>query len=359
MSKASQSPFDFEKIRVSLLGWYEANKRDLPWRRDQDPYHIWVSEIMLQQTRVEAVREYYARFLRELPDIENLAACPEEKLLKLWEGLGYYNRVRNMKKAAERIMEEYGGVFPSSYEEILGLSGIGSYTAGAIASIAYSLPYPAVDGNVLRILMRLSDDPSDIAKAETKKRVEGILKENMPSDPGKWNQALMELGALVCLPNGEPLCQSCPWGDFCLARAHKTIDQRPVKSPKKARRIEKRSILLLSDGERILLHKRAKKGLLAGLYEFPNIEGWQEKKELLAYAKELGEEVLRIQELEEAKHIFTHVEWHMKGYLLRIEEAHESKKKEYFYASLEEVEEKYAIPSAFRVYTEFAKKWIE
>jgi A/G-specific adenine glycosylase len=350
---------DFERMIDPLLKWYQKEKRELPWRKDKDPYHIWVSEIMLQQTRVEAVKGYYARFLQELPDIASLAACPEEKLLKLWEGLGYYNRVRNMKKAAVSMMEDYGGLFPSSYEEILGLSGIGSYTAGAIASIAFSLPYPAVDGNVLRILMRVADDPSDISKAEVKKRVEKALKEHMPSDPGSWNQALMELGALVCLPNGEPHCQSCPWNEICLAKKKGTISRRPVKSPKKARRKEERAVLIISDGEKVLLHKRPKKGLLAGLYEFPNLEGKKSREELLEYAQKMGEHILRIQELEEAKHIFTHVEWHMKGYLLRIEEAHERLEKDYFYANLDELEKVYAIPSAFRLYTDFAKKWIE
>lgn len=358
MNKELLQQLDFAELTEPLLNWYQENKRDLPWRRDREPYHIWLSEIMLQQTRVEAVRGYYERFLKELPDIKSLAACPEEKLLKLWEGLGYYNRARNLKKAAEKIMEDYNGSFPTSYEEILALPGIGSYTAGAVASIAFSQPYPAVDGNVLRVLMRLGDDSSDIGKAEVKKGIEEILKENMPSDPRSWNQALMELGALVCLPNGEPHCALCPWEKNCFARANRTIGQRPVKSPKKARRIEKRSILLLSDGERVLLHKRPKKGLLAGLYEFPNVEGWQEKERLLAYARELGAGLLRIEELEEAKHIFTHVEWRMKGYLLRIEEAAEVGEKDYFYVDLKELETVYAIPSAFRVYTDFAKKWI-
>ncbi len=358
MSKELLQQLDFAKLTEPLLDWYQENKRELLWRKDQEPYHIWLSEIMLQQTRVEAVRGYYARFLEELPDIKSLAECPEEKLLKLWEGLGYYNRARNLKKAAEKIMEEHGGSFPSSYEEILALPGIGSYTAGAVSSIAFSLPYPAVDGNVLRVLMRVGDDPSDIAKAEVKKETEKILKVNMPSDPGSWNQALMELGALVCLPNGEPHCSLCPWKEICLAKANQRISQRPVKSPKKPRRIEKRSILLLSDGERVLLHKRPKKGLLAGLYEFPNMEDWQEEKVLLEYARGLGAEVLRIEELEEAKHIFTHVEWRMKGYLLRIEEAHELKGKDFLYVDLKELETLYAIPSAFRAYTNFAKKWI-
>lgn len=358
MDKGLLQQLDFAELTEPLLDWYQKNKRNLPWRRDKDPYHIWLSEIMLQQTRVEAVRAYYVRFLKELPDIESLAACPEEKLLKLWEGLGYYNRARNLKKAAEKIMEEHGGSFPSSYEEILALPGIGSYTAGAVASIAFSLPYPAVDGNVLRVLMRVGDDPSDIAKAEVKKRTEELLKENMPSDPRSWNQALMELGALVCLPKGEPHCALCPWGELCLARANQTIGQRPVKSPKKPRRVEKRSVLLLSDGEKVLLHKRPKKGLLAGLYEFPNMEGWQEQDALLSYAEELGAELLRIEELEEAKHIFTHIEWQMKGYLLRIEEANKVRGKDYFYADRKDLETVYAIPSAFRVYTNFAKKWI-
>ena len=211
--------FDLYKIVEPLLAWYEKNRRKLPWRENVSAYRVWVSEIMLQQTRVEAVKPYFARFIDALPDVSDLADCEEEKLLKLWEGLGYYNRVRNMQKAAKTVMEEYGGQLPDDYEKLLSLKGIGSYTAGAIASIAYGIPVPAVDGNVLRIITRLTQDESDIMKQSVKKRVEQALLEVMPQKrAGVFNQALMELGATVCVPNGAPLCEACPWKEFCLAK---------------------------------------------------------------------------------------------------------------------------------------------
>ena len=196
-----------EKIVKPLLAWYDKGRRILPWRESPTPYHVWVSEIMLQQTRVEAVKPYYDRFMQELPDIEALAKVDEEKLLKLWEGLGYYNRARNLKKSAEKIVIDYEGQMPDSYEELVKLTGIGSYTAGAIASIAFGKPYPAVDGNVLRILARLRLDERDILDAGVKRAVETELLQVIPKDrPGDFNQALMELGAVVCVPNGMPKC---------------------------------------------------------------------------------------------------------------------------------------------------------
>ena len=204
-----------EEIVEPLLSWYQENKRELPWRADPTPYHVWVSEIMLQQTRVEAVKGYYARFLEALPRIEDLARCPQEKLLKLWEGLGYYNRVKNMQKAALEIVEQYSGEIPEDYEKILGLPGIGSYTAGAIASIAYKIPKPAVDGNVLRVIARITEEPEDILKQRTRKKIEDMLEKIMPAQcPGEFNQSLMELGATVCVPNGPARCQSSPVNKF-------------------------------------------------------------------------------------------------------------------------------------------------
>ena len=228
-----------EQIREPLLAWYRENKRQLPWREEPTPYHVWVSEIMLQQTRVEAVKEYYTRFLQALPEVKDLAQCPEEQLLKLWEGLGYYNRVRNMQKAAIEIVEKYGGVMPADYEKILALPGIGSYTAGAVSSIAYGIPRPAVDGNVLRVITRITENPEDILKQSTKKKVETALQEIMPEDcPGDFNQSLMELGATVCVPNGMAKCEQCPVAQMCQAHAHKTVLEYPKKTPKKQRKIE-------------------------------------------------------------------------------------------------------------------------
>ena len=257
-----------------LIKWYRENKRILPWRDQNNAYYTWVSEIMLQQTRVEAVKPYFIRFITELPDPAALASCPEKKLMKLWEGLGYYNRVRNMQAAACTVVEEYGGKLPESYEKLMSLKGIGSYTAGAIASIAYGIAVPAVDGNVLRVVSRITESREDIMKQSVRKKMEQTLKEIMPSDcPGDFNQALMELGAVVCVPNGQPKCGECPVQKLCRAHLHDTTEEIPVKAPKKARRIENRTVLVIQDGERTAIQKRPDKGLLAGLYELPNVKG--------------------------------------------------------------------------------------
>ena len=320
--------YDLAQLVRPALDWFYENRRILPWREGKNPYHIWVSEIMLQQTRVEAVKPYYERFLGELPDIASLADCPEDRLLKLWEGLGYYNRVRNMQKAAREIMERWEGKMPEHYPDILSLPGIGPYTAGAVASIAFGEAVPAVDGNVLRILARASEDDSDILKASTKRRFTEALSAVMPEkEPGDFNQSLMEIGALVCVPNGDPHCEKCPWRDLCLARTHGRIGELPVKKQAKARRIEKKTVCIIRDGERILLHKRPSKGLLAGLYELPNLEGQADEEEAIAFARERGLQPLRVEPLPEAKHIFSHVEWHMTGYLFRLTKITETEKR--------------------------------
>ena len=208
-----------EQLPIPLLEWYRDNARRLPWREDPTPYHVWVSEIMLQQTRVAAVLGYYKRFLEEAPDVASLAALPEERLMKLWQGLGYYNRARNLQAAARQIMAEYSGVFPSDYDRIRALKGVGDYTAGAICSIAFGQPRAAVDGNVLRVVARLTGDGSDIAAQATKRKVAQALEQVIPlQSPGRFTQAMMDLGAMVCLPNGAPLCERCPAQGFCVAR---------------------------------------------------------------------------------------------------------------------------------------------
>ena len=230
------------EIVQPLISWYRQNKRILPWRDQKNAYYTWVSEIMLQQTRVEAVKPYFLRFIGELPDVKALAECPEEKLMKLWEGLGYYNRVRNMQTAAQNVVSEYSGILPASYEELLALKGIGSYTAGAIASIAYDIPVPAVDGNVLRVFSRITEDRQDIMKQSVRRQVEEKLLGIMPKEaPGDFNQALMELGAVVCVPNGPARCTECPVAAFCRAYHHGIVDELPVKAPKKKRTIENSS----------------------------------------------------------------------------------------------------------------------
>lgn len=331
-----------------MLDWYDKNKRPLPWRENKDPYEIWVSEIMCQQTRVDAVKPYFASFLSELPTVEALAACPQQRLMKLWEGLGYYNRVRNMQKAAQQVMERYHGELPADYEALKGLQGIGNYTAGAIASIAYGVPVPAVDGNVLRVIARLTEWEEDIAKQSARRRIEQQIQEIIPKGrPGDYNQALMELGALVCIPNGQARCGQCPLEGLCLARIHGTADQFPVKSGPKPRKIEERTVLVILDGNRAAIRKRDSKGLLAGLYELPNVQKHLTEDEALEWAKSLGLTPLHIRYLGEARHIFSHVEWRMLGYQIRIQQLEGQHQGDMVFAEQEEIRRTYAIPLAF------------
>ena len=346
-----------DRIAEPLLDWYDAGRRILPWREEPTPYHVWLSEIMLQQTRVEAVKPYYDRFLQALPDIGSLAAVEEERLLKLWEGLGYYNRARNLKKAAEILVSECGGEMPDDYEKLQALPGIGSYTAGAISSIAFGRPYPAVDGNVLRILSRLRADGRDILNAKVKKSVEDELLDVMPADrPGDFNQALMELGAMVCIPNGAPKCEDCPWKGLCLARAMGRTAEFPKKAKKKPRSIEEKTILVIQDAERVALRKRPAKGLLAGMYEFPSLEGHCEEGVVGAYLREIGLLPIRIRKLPPAKHVFTHREWHMTGYLIRVDELAVKgagrEQQGFVFVEPEQTLTNYPIPSAFAAYAE-------
>lgn len=348
--------YPLEQLIEPLLEWYSHHARVLPWREDAAPYRVWVSEIMLQQTRVEAVKPYFERFVAALPDIASLAACGEERLLKLWEGLGYYNRVRNMQAAARTVMEEYGGELPADYDALLGLKGIGHYTAGAIASIAYGIPQPAVDGNVLRILMRVSEDNSDIMKQSVKTQAERILAPVIPKGrAGVFTQAMMELGALVCVPNGEPKCTECPWQPFCLAARHGSYVRLPVKGKGKPRKIEDKTVLVIRDGRKVLLHRRPKRGLLAGMYELPNLAGHMTRDEAADFVKDMELIPLKIEPLEAAKHIFSHIEWHMTGYMIRVAGFEEwtGQKTGYLFAEAAASEEKYAIPAAFARYTKY------
>lgn len=344
--------YDIKALEEPLLAWFAGSARSLPWREDASPYRVWVSEIMLQQTRVEAVKPYFERFVAELPDVSALAECEEERLLKLWEGLGYYNRVRNMKCAAASVMEDYDGSFPASYEELRKLKGIGSYTAGAVASIAFGIPVPAVDGNVLRALSRVAADDRDIAKQSVRRNMERRLLEVMPKGAaGAYNQALMELGATVCLPNGAPLCDACPWRERCVARRDGLTDRIPVKSRPAGRKVQERTVFLIRDGEKVALRKRPGRGLLAGMYEFPNETGYMSREEALAYVKALRLLPLHIEPLSDAKHVFSHVEWRMKGYAVRIEAPEEGGGM--LFAEAADISKRYPVPSAFAAYTEY------
>lgn len=373
--------YEYGEIVPYLVDWYEANARILPWRLEPEPYHVWISEIMLQQTRVEAVRGYYDRFLTALPTIEDLANASEEVLLKLWEGLGYYTRVRNLQKAAKVVVNEYGGSLPASYKELLKLPGIGSYTAGAIASIAYGIPVSAVDGNVLRIAKRLAGSFDDITKASVKKQLEIEFTAITPEDAaGAFNQSLMDLGATICIPNGRPLCEKCPVMHLCIAFKKDLQSQIPVKPKKKGRRIEEKTVFVLECNGKIVLHKRPNKGLLAGLWELPNIEGKSsidKVQDMLNLI--LGKNDTVIHSLHEAKHIFSHVEWHMVGFHIEFESCEQMErfcgqlkentsdavdnlvKEETSYADVTMVthdglKESYALPSAFEAFKIWKKE---
>ncbi len=336
---------DLEKINEPLLVWFKENKRYMPWREQPTFYYVWLSEIMLQQTRVDTVIPYFERFIKEIPTIEALANISDDKLLKLWEGLGYYNRARNLKIAANQIMSEFDGIYPTTYDDILRLKGIGTYTAGAIMSIVYNKKVAAVDGNVLRVLTRVLKDDSDIMSERTKKKFKELIEKNMPENARDYTQALMELGALVCLPNGEPKCSVCPLRSFCEAYQTNTISNYPVKKIQKIRKIEKRSVFLFVYQNQVLIEKRKDKGLLKGLYQFPNINGHFSKAEMKYFFDEMGFDTSTFEKLPEAKHIFSHLEWHMQGYYVPV-----SIKTEGLWVTVDELKRNYSIPTAFKVY---------
>ena len=364
------------QMLLPLFPWYLKNARPLPWREDIDPYRVWLSEIMLQQTRIEAVRPYYARFLAEAPSIASLAALPDERLMKLWEGLGYYSRARNLKKAAAIIVEQYGGEMPQNYDEIRALPGIGDYTAGAISSIVYGLPYPAVDGNVLRVLARLTNDGADITTPDTKKRMTEALREvylaldktdftthGCPETKKKpaslLTQALMELGQTLCLPNRLPICEECPLSPLCRAREAETTDRIPYRSKKKERRVEDRLVLLLCDTEgNFAINRRPAEGLLAGLWELPNIlveENADAYAAISQFCTANGIRPTEFAELPAARHLFTHIEWRMRGFYINVEKTANSP---LTFVTEEDLFANRAIPSAFRAYMPYIRKKI-
>lgn len=340
-----------QEIVEPLLQWYIENKRNLPWRQTRNPYYIWLSEIMLQQTRVEAVKGYYARFLERLPRVEDLARVSDDELMKLWQGLGYYNRARNLKKAASVIIEEYAGEFPKEYDKLLALPGIGEYTAGAIASIAFGQRVPAVDGNVYRIYTRLFADSRDITQGKVRKEIRNAVAEVVPQkSAGEFNQALMDLGAGICLPNGMPLCEKCPVAKWCQASKEGNMLEFPVKPKKKPRKIEERTVFLLEYQGKYLIQQRPDKGLLAKLWEFPSQEGKLSIQELTPLLHDWGVDMDCVELLGSGKHIFSHVEWHMLGYLIHLEQIPETLQGSLVLSSVEQIDNKYSIPSAFSIY---------
>ena len=337
-----------DSLAARLLAWYEAGHRALPWRQDREPYHVWLSEIMLQQTRVEAVKSYYLRFLAELPDIAALADCAEDRLAKLWEGLGYYSRMRNLQKAARVILSAHGGVFPQAYAQIRALPGVGDYTAGAIASICFDTPAPAVDGNVLRVLARVTADPSPVTKQSVKQEYAQALRpvyEKNPGRRGELTQALMELGACVCVPNGAPKCELCPLREVCRAEADGAWARLPVKEAKKPRRMEEKTVFLLRCGERYAVRRRAGSGLLAGLWELPNTDGLLAAQQALTCLARWGLTPEELTRTRERTHVFTHVEWHMRCYDIRVEAA----AGDFIWVDAARFRQDIALPTAFRI----------
>ena len=340
---------ELSQLPALLLPWYEKHKRDLPWRRDREPYHVWLSEIMLQQTRVEAVRGYYARFLAALPTVEALAACDDDRLRKLWEGLGYYTRVRNLKKAAQVLVEQYGGVFPQTWAEVRALPGIGDYTAGAVCSICFGQPEPAVDGNVLRVVSRLTASTEPVTKPQAKRTVTEALREVYPEGRcGDFTQALMELGATVCLPNGAPDCEHCPAAVLCRSQEEELWREIPVKEKKKPRKQEEKTVFLLRCGEKWAVRKRPETGLLAGLWEFPNVPGHLSAQAALEQAASWDCKPRELRRSLGKTHIFTHIQWEMTGYYIDCEAEPEI----FLWADAGQLDRDISLPTAFRQFRE-------
>lgn len=330
-----------------LVPWYKENARSLPWRKDREPYHVWLSEIMLQQTRVEAVKGYYQRFLQTFPTIEALANGDEETLLKLWEGLGYYNRARNLQKAARKILTDYGGQFPTTQEEILALPGIGAYTAGAIGSICFEQPTPAIDGNVLRVVSRITESFVSIDDPNGKRQMTKALSSVYPAGhSGDFTQSLMELGATVCVPKGQPQCEQCPLADICLAHENGTEQLLPVKKKKAPRREENRTVFVLRCGDALAVRRRTERGVLHGLWELPNVAGTLAEGELGDVLARWGITEGELERQVQRDHIFTHITWHMTCYYFQCQE----KAEQFTWVTEQERQERFALPTAFRMF---------
>lgn len=340
----------------ALLSWFAENGRPLPWRLDATPYHVWISEVMLQQTRIEAVIPHYEAFIRLMPDLTALAEMPEERLLKCWEGLGYYSRARNLQKAAKAVVASGESELPQTYAELIRLPGIGEYTAGAIASIAFGECVPAVDGNVLRVLSRLLNDDTDVLSPAGKKHFTAVARALVPQMAGQFNQAIMELGETVCLPHAAPRCTVCPLAAVCRGKRAGTAADLPVRKKPRARRVEQKTVfLLLSEKEdAVLLHKRPQSGLLAGLYEFPNADGALTAEETLELLNEQGFTVYEMEKTAPAKHLFTHIEWQMSGFLARV--CARDVSADCVWAGTEELMGRFALPSAFKPFLKILQK---
>lgn len=342
-----------QAIVTPLCDWFDAGKRLLPWRIEPTPYRVWISEIMLQQTRIEAVIPYFERFMAELPDVSSLARVDPDRLMKLWEGLGYYSRARNLQKAAQQMVEYHNGTLPADYTALRSLAGIGEYTAGAIASIAFGIPVPAVDGNVLRVFARLTGSHEDVMKPAVRKELTALAASLVPSDrPASFNQGLMELGERVCVPNTMPHCDVCPIAKYCAVAGSPEAANLPYRTPKKPRRIEQKTVYVILTEEtprRVLLHKRPASGLLAGLWELPNTDG---DAPLPLTFEATGEPMA----LTDSRHIFSHIEWHMHGVVQIVKPT--ALPQDYEFVGLSALAEDHALPTAFRAYSQMLPVWL-
>jgi A/G-specific adenine glycosylase len=327
-----------------LLNWYDKHQRILPWRDNPVPYYVWISEIMLQQTKVETVIPYFNRFIEALPSIQELANIEEDKLLKLWEGLGYYNRARNLQKAAKIVVNQFHGVLPSTYEELIGLPGIGEYTAGAILSIAFNKTYTAVDGNVLRVFARILEIFEDIKDKQVKKEIKEHVASIIPTTRnGDFNQALMEIGAKICLPNGAPLCEICPLQSHCKSYQNKTTHLIPKKRKKKQVPTVQKTVLIIEQSDMFMIEQRPAKGLLASMYQFPLLQGHLS----IDQVKEMYQ-TSEVKPILSNKHVFTHKIWEMKGYHIKLHNRIDG-----LFVSYDELVQTYSIPSAFKAYVSY------
>ncbi len=334
---------DYSQI---IVNWYQQNKRNLPWRQDTDPYHVWISEIMLQQTRIEAVINYYHRFMKELPNISDLSHVEEDKLLKLWEGLGYYNRAKNLKKAAIKIMTKHHGKFPTTYVDIIKLPGIGEYTASAISSICFDETQVTIDGNVLRVYTRFHNDTRNIDDAKTKKAIHDELMKILPQKTSDFNQGLMELGETICLPNGIPKCNICPLAEDCLAKQNQTFLKLPIKNHKKEKKIDTYTVLLFKYQNTFAIYKRTKESLLNNLWAFPVIENRKTLKELKTYLNNHHISYCKIKIGPQNTHIFTHKKWQMQSFFIEL--TSKDNLSQYTWINKLDLENSYAIPTAFQ-----------
>ncbi|MCI8347485.1 MAG: A/G-specific adenine glycosylase [Bacilli bacterium] len=335
-----------EKCIHDILDWYQKNKRDLPWRRGCNPYHVWISEVMLQQTRIETVIDYYHRFLQKLPSIESLATVPEEDLFKLWEGLGYYTRAKNLKKSAQIIINQYHGEFPHEYHELITLPGIGDYTASAISSICFQKKKATIDGNVLRVYTRFYNNDLNISLLKTRKEIGKKIEEIIPNESGDFNQALMEIGEVLCIPNGIPHCNRCPLHSRCLAGKYSNYALFPKRQLKREKKTLEYTIFIFNFENTYAISKRNNEGILHQLWQFPNVEGTLTKTQVEAYLNSKRISYSKIKEFITYTHVFTHQKWKMISYYIELGKPIGNN--QMLFLSIDKIIKDYAIPTAFQ-----------